>query len=51
MNDIQTVENIVKEGAKSFSGAQSVKHWTEKTIWFDAAPYASVGIDKAKKSF
>ena len=51
MNDKQIVENIVKEIAKSFSGAESTKNWTKETIWFDAAPYACVGAEKAKKVF
>ena len=51
MNDKQIVENIVKEIAKSFSGAESTKNWTKETIWFDAAPYASIGAEKAKKVF
>lgn len=51
MNDKQIIENIIREIAKSFSGEQSTKDWTEETIWFDAAPYACVGADKARKVF
>ena len=51
MNDKQIVENIVREIAKSFSGAESTKDWTNETIWFDAAPYACVGAEKAKQIF
>ena len=51
LTDKQLVEDIVKDIAKSFSGSESTKHWTNETIWFDAAPYASVGVEKAKKSF
>lgn len=51
MNDKQIVENIVKEIAKSFSGAESTKNWTKETIWFDAAPYACIGAEKAKTVF
>lgn len=51
MDDKKIVESIVKEIAKSFSGEESTKHWTKETIWFDAAPYASVGVEKAKKVF
>lgn len=51
MNDKQIVENIVREIAKSFSGAASTKDWTNETIWFDAAPYACVGAEKAKQVF
>lgn len=50
-NDRKLVEDIVREIAKSFSGAKSTKDWTAETIWFDAAPYASVGIENAKKVF
>lgn len=51
MNDKQIVEGIVREIASSFSGEESTKHWTDETIWFDAAPYASVGVSNAKKVF
>lgn len=51
MTDKQIVESIVKEIAASFSGAESTKHWTNETIWFNAAPYASVGVENAKKVF
>ena len=51
MTDKQIVENIVRDIAKSFSGAESTKHWTDETIWFDAAPYACIGAEKAKKVF
>ncbi len=51
MEDKKIVEQIVKDIAKSFSGAESTKNWTAETIWFDASPYASVGVDKAKKVF
>lgn len=45
------IENIIREGAKSFSGDESTKYWTDETIWFDAAPFASKGIEKAKNVF
>ena len=32
MNDKQIVENIVREIAKSFSGAESTKAWTSETV-------------------
>lgn len=51
MNDKETVEQIIRDIAASFSGAQSTRHWTKDTIWFDAAPYACVGAEKAKKVF
>lgn len=51
MTDRQIIENMVREAAKSFSGAQSTKNWTAETIWFDAAPYASVGVENAARVF
>lgn len=51
MSEKEKVEQIIKNITKSFSGEQSTKDWTDKTIWFDAAPYACVGKDKAKKVF
>lgn len=48
-NEKIIIENIIRDGAKSFSGKESTKHWTDKTIWFDAAPVATKGIEKAKK--
>ena len=37
---------------QNLSAARKVqKNWTNETIWFDAAPYASVGVEKAKKVF
>ncbi|MBP3709678.1 MAG: hypothetical protein J6I73_04670 [Treponema sp.] len=51
MTDKECVESIIKDSAKSFSGEQSTKHWTNKTIWFDAAPYACIGKENAKHVF
>lgn len=51
MTDKQIVESIVREIAASFSGADSTRHWTKDTIWFDAAPFACVGAETAKKVF
>lgn len=51
MTDKELVEGIIKNIASSFSGAQSTKDWTDKTIWFDAAPYACIGKEKAIKVF
>lgn len=51
MSDREAVEGIVRAIANSFSGAESTKDWTDETIWFDAAPYASVGVDNARKVF
>lgn len=51
MTDKERIEEIIREIAASFSGEQSTKNWTEETIWFDAAPFACVGADRAKKVF
>ena len=51
MKDREIIEGIVREIAASFSGSESTKHWTDETIWFDAAPYASVGAENAKRVF
>lgn len=51
MDDKQAIENIIRNIAASFSGADSTKDWTEETIWFDASPYACVGASKAAKMF
>ncbi|MBQ9312606.1 MAG: nuclear transport factor 2 family protein [Bacteroidales bacterium] len=51
MNDKQIIEEIIRNIASSFSGEQSTKDWNNETIWFDAAPYACIGKDKAKKVF
>lgn len=51
MNDKQIIEEIIQNIAASFSGAQSTRDWTKETIWYDAAPYASVGAEKARKVF
>ena len=51
MNDKQIIEEIIRNIAASFTGAQSTRDWTEETIWFDASPYACVGASKAAKVF
>lgn len=51
MNDKEVIEGIVRNIAASFSGADSMKDWTEETIWFDASPYACVGASRAAKVF
>lgn len=51
MTDKQQIEDIIRGIARSFTGADSTKDWTKETIWFDAAPYACVGADKAKAVF
>lgn len=51
MDDKQQIEEIIRNIAASFSGAQSTRDWTDETIWFDASPYACVGAAKATKAF
>jgi ketosteroid isomerase-like protein len=43
--------SILEEISKSMTGAQSTKHWTDETIWFDIPPFASKGIKSACKKF
>ncbi|MBQ7984512.1 MAG: hypothetical protein IJ250_02610 [Bacteroidales bacterium] len=51
MEDKQIIEGIIRNIASSFSGEKSTEDWNNETIWFDAAPYACVGKDKAIKVF
>ena len=51
MDDKIMVENIIRNIAASFSGADSTRDWTEETIWFDSSPYACVGASKAARTF
>ena len=51
MTDKETIEQIIRDIANSFSGEQSTKNWTKETIWFDAAPYACIGAEKARVVF
>ena len=51
LQDKETLVSIVNEMAKSFSGAQSTKHWAENALWFDIPPFASRGIEPALKMF
>ncbi|MBQ9159763.1 MAG: hypothetical protein IJ122_00380 [Methanobrevibacter sp.] len=47
MTDKEIIENIIKNIAKSFTGKDSTKDWTDETIWFDAAPFACIGKENA----
>ena len=51
MKDKEILLAILGEISKSMTGAQSTKHWTDKTIWFDIPPFASKGIKSACKVF
>lgn len=42
---------IVEEMSKSMTGAQSTKHWAPEAIWFDVPPFASKGVETARKQF
>ncbi|MDR1044443.1 MAG: nuclear transport factor 2 family protein [Candidatus Adiutrix sp.] len=50
-NDKEDIVAIIKEMAESMTGAQSTKHWTEDTIWFDIPAFASRGINPALHFF
>ena len=49
--DKEAIAAIIKEMAESMTGAQSTKHWTEDTIWFDIPAFASKGIKPALQFF
>jgi ketosteroid isomerase-like protein len=49
--DKETIVAIVKEMAGSMTGEQSVRHWTEDTVWFDIQAFASKGIKPASQFF
>lgn len=51
MTDKETLISIVTAATKSMSGAQSTRDWTDDTLWFDIAPFASKGIKPASKFF
>ena len=42
---------IVEEMSKSTTGAQSTKQWAPEAIWFDVPPFASMGVEPARKQF
>ena len=49
--DKETLVSIVKEMTESMTGAQSTRHWAEDALWFDIPPFASRGIEPARKFF
>lgn len=49
--DKEILAGIVKEMAKSMTGAQSTKHWADDALWFDIPAFASRGIQPALKMF
>ncbi|MDR3076726.1 MAG: nuclear transport factor 2 family protein [Synergistaceae bacterium] len=49
--DKEILLSIIDESSKSMTGAQSTKHWTNNTIWFDIPPFASKGVKPACKIF
>jgi ketosteroid isomerase-like protein len=50
-SDRDSLVAIVQEMAASMTGAQSTKHWAEDALWFDIPPFASRGIQPARKMF
>ena len=42
---------IVEEMSKSKTGAQSTKHWADDALWFDVPPFASKGVERARREF
>src|SRR5262249_16915300 len=42
---------IVEEMSKSTTGAQSTRQWAPEAIWFDVPPFASKGVEPARKQF
>ncbi|MDR0868766.1 MAG: nuclear transport factor 2 family protein [Planctomycetota bacterium] len=49
--DKEVIIAIINEMAESMTGAQSTKHWTEDTIWFDIPAFAAKGIKPASQFF
>ena len=49
--DEKKLVSIVKEMSESMSGAQSTRHWADDALWFDIPPFASRGIQPARKFF
>lgn len=50
-DDEQTLISIVKEMAESMTGEQSTRHWAPNVLWFDIPPFASRGVQPARKMF
>ena len=49
--DKQAIISIVREMAESMTGAQSTRHWSPDVLWFDIPPFASRGVQLARKLF
>jgi ketosteroid isomerase-like protein len=49
--DKEILMSVVEEASKSMTGAQSTKHWANNALWFDIEPFASKGINPARKVF
>ena len=49
--DKEVLVSAVKEMTESMTGAQSTRHWAEDALWFDIPPFASRGIEPARKFF
>ena len=49
--DEKKLVSIVTEMSESMSGAQSTRHWADDALWFDIPPFASRGIQPARKFF
>lgn len=49
--DKQILISIVKEMAESMTGEQSTRHWAKDALWFDIPPFASKGVEPARKMF
>jgi ketosteroid isomerase-like protein len=49
--DKEILFSIVKEMAKSMTGAQSTKHWAKDVLWYDIPPFASKGVKPAFEMF
>jgi ketosteroid isomerase-like protein len=50
-SDKEFLEAIVKEMTESMTAAQSTRHWADDALWFDIPPFASKGLEPAKKMF
>ncbi len=49
--DKEVLTSIVKDMARSMTGAQSTRHWAEDALWFDIPAFASKGLQPALKMF
>jgi hypothetical protein len=48
-DDRKVLLAIVEEMSKSMTGAQSTKHWANDALWFDVPPFASKGVEPARR--